>query len=154
MSHKTIYFTGFHYTSQKHHSRAFSIGSHFQNIFENTETKWVKKMRLRPSYFRKLSCLYHRYCRSIWSAWEMYHKAPGRYVSKFKNIISENMLRIKFMKPFCESNFDDRSTLVQAMARYRQASSHYLHQCWRRTMRPNGVTRSQRIKWDAAGILF
>ena len=37
----------------------------------------------------------------------------------------------------------DKSTLVQVMAWCRQASSHYLSQCWPRSMSPNGVTRPQ-----------
>ena len=32
------------------------------------------------------------------------------------------------------------------MAWYRQATSHYLSQCWPRSMSPNSVTRSQRVK--------
>ena len=38
---------------------------------------------------------------------------------------------------------DDKSTLVQVMAWCRQATSHYLSQCWPRSMSPNGVTRPQ-----------
>ena len=38
---------------------------------------------------------------------------------------------------------DDESTLVQVMAWCRQATSHYLSQCWPRSMSPNGVTRPQ-----------
>ena len=38
---------------------------------------------------------------------------------------------------------DDKSTLVQVMAWCRQATSHYLSQCWPRSMLPNGVTRPQ-----------
>ena len=34
---------------------------------------------------------------------------------------------------------DDKSTLVQVMAWCRQAWSHYLSQCWPRSMSPNGV---------------
>ena len=41
---------------------------------------------------------------------------------------------------------DDKSTLVQIMAWYRQATSHYLSQCWPRSMPPNGVTRPQWVK--------
>ena len=61
---------------------------------------------------------------------------------------------------------DDKSTLVQVMAWYRQATSHYLSQCWPSSMSPYGVTRpqwvngfvhrymhhwpgSQRIHWDS-----
>ena len=36
---------------------------------------------------------------------------------------------------------DDESTLVQVMAWCRQATSHYLSQCWHRSLSPYGVTR-------------
>ena len=38
---------------------------------------------------------------------------------------------------------DNKSTLVQVMAWCRQATSHYLSQCWLRSMSPYGVTGSQ-----------
>ena len=38
---------------------------------------------------------------------------------------------------------DDKSTLVQVMAWCRQATSHYLSQCWRRCVLPYGITRPQ-----------
>ena len=41
---------------------------------------------------------------------------------------------------------EDKSTLVQVMAWCRQATSHYLSQCWPRSMSPNGVTRPQWVK--------
>ena len=37
----------------------------------------------------------------------------------------------------------DKSTLVQLMAWCRQATSHYLNQCWHRSMSPYGITRPQ-----------
>ena len=40
---------------------------------------------------------------------------------------------------------DDKSTLVQVMTWCRQATSHYLSQCWPSSMSPYGVTRPQ---WD------
>ena len=40
---------------------------------------------------------------------------------------------------------DDKSTLVQVKAWCRQATSHYLSQCWTRSLSPNGITRPQ---WD------
>ena len=55
---------------------------------------------------------------------------------------------------------DDQSTLVQVMALCRQATSHYLNQCWHRPMSPYGVTRPQWvnslwptdvIRWHWAG---
>ena len=38
---------------------------------------------------------------------------------------------------------DDRSTLVQVMAWCRQATSHYLSQCWLSSLSPYGVARPQ-----------
>ena len=36
---------------------------------------------------------------------------------------------------------DDKSTLVQVMAWCHQATSHYLSQCWPRSLSPYGITR-------------
>ena len=47
---------------------------------------------------------------------------------------------------------DDKSTLVQVMAWCRQATSHYLSQCWPSSMSPYGVTRPQWVK--QLGIFF
>ena len=41
---------------------------------------------------------------------------------------------------------DDQSTLVQVMAWCHQATSHYLSQCWPRSLSPYGVTRPQWVK--------
>ena len=41
---------------------------------------------------------------------------------------------------------DDKSTLVQVMAWCRQATSHYLSQCWLSPLSPCGVTRPQWVK--------
>ena len=40
----------------------------------------------------------------------------------------------------------DKSTLVQVMAWCHQATSHYLNQCWPRSLTPYGVTRPQWVK--------
>ena len=41
---------------------------------------------------------------------------------------------------------DDKSTLVQVMAWCHQATSHYLSQCWHRSMSSYGVTRPHWVK--------
>ena len=38
---------------------------------------------------------------------------------------------------------DDKSTLVQVMSWCRQATSHYMSQCWPRSMSPSGIIRPQ-----------
>ena len=52
---------------------------------------------------------------------------------------------------------DGKSTLVQVMAWCRQATSHYLSQCWPRSLTPYGVTRPQWVNslaiWDVEIIL-
>ena len=42
-----------------------------------------------------------------------------------------------------QDSTDDKSTLVQVMAWCRQAPSHYLSQCWPRSLSSYGVTRPQ-----------
>ena len=46
---------------------------------------------------------------------------------------------------------DDKSTLVQVMAWCRQASSHYLNQCWPKSPTPYGITRLQWVKYVSSG---
>ena len=45
---------------------------------------------------------------------------------------------------------DDKSTLVQVMAWCHQATSHYLSQCWPRSLSPYGVTRPQWVNPECA----
>ena len=51
---------------------------------------------------------------------------------------------------------DDKSktTLVLVMAWRRQATSHYLSQCWPRSLSPYGVTRPQRVNIIVGGWPF
>ena len=48
----------------------------------------------------------------------------------------------------------DKSTLVQVMAWCRQATSHYLSQCWPRSLSPYGLTRPQWANSSAPGCDF
>ena len=41
---------------------------------------------------------------------------------------------------------DEKSILVQVMAWCHQTTSHYLSQCWPRSMLPHGITRPQWVK--------
>ena len=47
---------------------------------------------------------------------------------------------------------EDKSTLVQVMVWCRQATSHYLSQCWPRSLSPYGVTRPQWVKWRSCNM--
>ena len=46
---------------------------------------------------------------------------------------------------------DDKSTLVWVMAWCHQETSHYLSQCWHRSMLSNGITRPQWVNIDYPG---
>ena len=72
------------------------------------------------------------------------------------------MLWIKFISLFCEialrcmsqNTFDDRSTLVLVMAWCRQATSHYLNQCWPRSLFTCGYSELTRSCWCSPLVLF
>ena len=88
--------------------------------------------------------------------------APGRSECDFKNVIFNLVLLIGIFRSSHDDILwwmpqeltDDQSTLVQVMAWCRQATSHYLSQCWLRSLSPYGVTRPQWVKvaitspWD------
>ena len=110
------------------------LGTNFSDI-------WIKIHKLPfTEMFLKLSS---PKCHS-----SIYSLAPETCGSE-KSVISKHMLRTKFMITSCEhaprwilqNTSDDKSTLVQVMAWCRQATSHYLSQCWPRSMLPYGITR-------------
>ena len=49
---------------------------------------------------------------------------------------------------------DDKSALVQVMAWCHQATSHYLSQCWPKSLSPYGVTRPQWVKTHNNKLLW
>ena len=76
---------------------------------------------------------------------------PGRSGFNFKSAIFNLVLLIGIFRSSYDNALrwiswdlsDDKSTLVQVMAWCRQATSHYLSQCWPRSVSPYGVTRAQ-----------
>ena len=83
--------------------------------------------------------------------------ALGRFQFNFRSVIFKLILvndgwgisyeiALRWMPPDCT---DDKSTLVQVMAWCRQATSHYLSQCWLRSVPPNGITRPQWAKFQS-----
>ena len=75
----------------------------------------------------------------------------GRFQWYFKQVIFKLILVIDDWDIPCEialrgfslDLIDDKSTLVQVMAWCCQATSHYLSQCWPRSMSQYGITRPQ-----------
>ena len=80
--------------------------------------------------------------------------APGRSGCNFKSVIFNLILLIGILRSSNDNALrwmpqdftDDKSILVQVMAWCRQATSHYLSQCWPRSMSPHGVIRPQWVK--------
>ena len=83
--------------------------------------------------------------------------APGRFQRNFRKVMFQLILVIDGWSISCKIVLkwmpmdltDGKSTLVQVMAWCRQATSHYLSQCWLRSLSPYGVIRPQwvLIKW-------
>ena len=81
---------------------------------------------------------------------------PSRFKWNFRWVILKLILVIDCWGISCEivlkcMPVDDKAALVQAMAWCRQATSHYLSQCWPRSMSPYGVTRP---RWVNVWCLF
>ena len=87
--------------------------------------------------------------------------APGKFEWNFKYLILQIISVIDGWGISCElalgwMSLDithDKSTLVQVMAWCRQATSHYLSQCWLRSLSPYGITRPQWVKTGANQII-
>ena len=77
--------------------------------------------------------------------------APGRSEFDSENVIFNLVLLIGIFRSYHDNALrwmsqdltDDKSTLVQVMAWCRQATSHYLSQCWLSSLSPYGVARPQ-----------
>ena len=80
--------------------------------------------------------------------------SPGKFKLNFRWVIFKLILVVNGWGISCETalirvSLDhtyDKSTLVQVMAWCPQAASHYLSQCWPRSLSPYGITRPQWVK--------
>ena len=78
---------------------------------------------------------------------------PGKFEWNFKHVIFKQIFGIDDRGISCEFTLirmsldftDDQSILLQVMAWCRQATSHYLSQCWPRSLSLYGVTMPQWI---------
>ena len=81
----------------------------------------------------------------------LFHLAPGRSECDSKNAIFNLVLLFGILRSSHDNALrwmpqdltDDKSTLVQVMAWCRQATSHYLRQCWFSSLSPSSVARPQ-----------
>ena len=80
--------------------------------------------------------------------------APGKFEWNFRSLIFQIIsvidgwvISFEFALIWLSMELNgDKSTLVQVMAWCRQATSHYLSQCWLRSLSPYGVTRPQWVR--------
>ena len=128
-------------------------------------------MRGCLKYFRlhlKIGCTCMNSCKikNFHNFWDVCHMArlpwvnllaPGKFEWNFRYVIFNWILVIDCWDTSwqsCETVLiwmpqdftDDQSTLFQVMAWCRRATSHYLSQCWPRSLSPYGVTRPQWVK--------
>ena len=125
---------------------------------------YCKLVNFKWYYIEIFSALSIRWCTSTCSD----NVAPGRPGCHFKTAI---FILVSLIGIFTSSNddalrwipwdlTDDKSTLFQVMAWCGQAASHYLSQCWPRSMLPYGVTRpqwvnrQQAVTWTNDGLVY
>ena len=115
---------------------------------------WIKCCSRLSYYFGphfNSSWLYHEFTQPRW----VNSLAPGKFEWNFRYLIFWIITGIDVWGTSCELALrwmsldltDDKSTLVQVMAWCRQATSHYLSQCWPRFLSPYGITRPQWVKF-------
>ena len=110
--------------------------------------------------FNHVYCLVTR-CNTLFQQTTLFHQpnllvnslATEKFQWNFRYVIFKWILAIDGWGISCEIALpviwmsldftDDQSTLVQVMAWCRQATSHYLSQCWPRSLSPYGVIRPQ-----------
>ena len=119
----------------------------FITIFDLKQPKGNKQIWEAPSVvFQAIwwgSLRFKRFLQSINSL------APGRSKYDSKSVIFNLVLLISIFRSSHDNVLrwmpqdlsDDKSTLIQVMAWCRQATSHYLSQCWLSSLTPYDVTR-------------
>ena len=119
----------------------------------HTQNDPWKRKEMRIICYISLSLKIHC-CHWQLSLTDINSLAPGRFQFNFRQVIFKPTLvnggwefsyeiALRWM-PLDLT--DDTSTLVQVMAWCRQATSHYLSQCWPRSMSAIGITRPQWVK--------
>ena len=87
--------------------------------------------------------------------WQFNSLAPGRFQKNLRILIFKLILMIGGWDIFCKIALRWMSmdlTDDKAMAWCRQATSHYLSQCWPRSSLPYGVTRPQWVNYNTVQV--
>ena len=135
------------------HQLNHGLHSFTWTIMENALHNWYQSPNIfnEPNHFKMKLPKFWQFCTG--GHW-VNSLAPGRTGCHFKTANFNLVLLIVIFTSSKDNALrwmprkltDDKSTLVQVMARCRQATSHYLSQCWLRSMSPNGVSRPQWVK--------
>ena len=132
-----------------------TVNRHFPRNITNTWTLLYNLTKI--CIFQEVLWIIHT---GHWDKSIINSLAPGKFESNFRYLISQITSVIDGWGISCELALrwmslnltDDESTLVQVMAWCRQATSHYLRQCWPRSLSLYGVTRPQWVKSQSVYI--
>ena len=124
----------------------------WHNLLPCTSISYIQRLK-EPKSSTMLAFAYIFWA-PVCHYWHVDSLAPGKFEWNFRHVIFKQILVIDGWGISCEIALiwmplgftDDQSTLVQVMAWCRQATSHYLNQCWSRSPTPHGVTRPQWVK--------
>ena len=125
-------------------------------IVSNNTLRIILRKQL---YLYFLSFLNIRVRRAVDSQTRLNSLVPGKFEWNFKHVICNKIFSYWWWRHFLWNCPDMNvtglnwwsSTLAQVMAWCRQATSHYLSQCWPRSLSPYGIIRPQWVKLASSG---
>ena len=158
------------FTQRGRPARLLSVNCHIRQILHTciTRQQVCFLMCLRVSYYMYIAVLYVIINYTPWNMLMLC--VTGEYVYGLINSLAIGRLKKNRYTIFdlilmndgsCQiatswmslNLTDDKSTLVQVIAWYCQATSHYLNQCWPRFLSPYGVPKPLRFKEYASMTL-
>ena len=124
----------------KRNSFTGKITSFYCNDHHSSIIKWVNDDQFTEACFT----------RPLW----VNSLAPGKFEWNCRHVVFKQILVIDGWSISCEISLiwmsldfiDDQSTSFQVMTWCHQVTSHYLNQCWPRSLSPYDVTRPQWVK--------
>ena len=133
--------------------------SHWQlNFFKSTRSFkqifLIKKIIREAHLSSSTTCFKHLHFKN--KCWLTHCPLGNFHLSKLNLIFVNDGWGISSEVPIRETSLvrtNDKPTLVQVMAWCRQATSHYLSQCWPRFVSPYGVTRPQWVTHNEIRLL-
>ena len=141
-----------------------TLPTFFNTCFSKTHhiSRWISPKLFFKELIGKLAFAQNRWQTHRHIQTDLNSMAPGRFQFNFRKVIFKlilvnggwglsNDIALRWT-PLDLT--DDKSPLVQVMAWCRQATSHYLSQCWPRSLSSYGVTRPQWVNWPSDAIII